>query len=561
MKGLLTAGLLGLLLLFSGIDVAQANCTPPCTKTQVQTDINTNWPDNTTQQITPALLRSTVLDLVNSYLDVNGQSSFTCPSNQFFTAIASLSTYNCAAVSLAGLTGFGTGVQAALTNNIGSAGAPVLFNGAGGTPTSLALANATGLPFTGLPTGTSDTVLGYWGTTVVGPLAINNCTGALTYSTSTHTFGCNSTAGTGTVTSVNSSGNCSSGTGGQTAFTTAGTIDCRAKNALKNSSLTAWFNGIAVLTIQATCASTNTIANNCWGAEGLFVVPTGASVTTQQVANTLSGALSVFAEKISGNTSVTDVTVRFVIESYDAAPLAGQQVTCQLPVQNNTGGSITPTITVKRANAQDSTYTNTDVSAASLQTITNGSVGVLAYSWAANAASGNGLSIDIDFGNNFSANTKAIIIGGGFDCHVTPAASTGTIANPPTPIIPSAAEDLLWCQRSYATTYANGTAPATATPNGMVAAGVFITSSFGALTSVQFPVQLRAVPTVNFWDSAGTTSKVSSYPSSSNTIANGGTAGFAPFDISTTGFQVQGQTSTSNTSFIHYAADVRLIGG
>jgi Phage tail repeat like len=41
---------------------------------------------------------------------------------------------------------FGTGVQAALGVNVGSAGAPVLFNGAGGTPTSLTLTNATGLP-------------------------------------------------------------------------------------------------------------------------------------------------------------------------------------------------------------------------------------------------------------------------------------------------------------------------------------------------------------------------------------------------------------------------------
>lgn len=44
----------------------------------------------------------------------------------------------------------GTGVAAALALNVGSAGAPVLFNGAGGTPSSLTLTNATGLPTTGL---------------------------------------------------------------------------------------------------------------------------------------------------------------------------------------------------------------------------------------------------------------------------------------------------------------------------------------------------------------------------------------------------------------------------
>lgn len=42
--------------------------------------------------------------------------------------------------------GFGTGVATALGVNVGSAGAPVLFNGALGTPSSGTLTNATGLP-------------------------------------------------------------------------------------------------------------------------------------------------------------------------------------------------------------------------------------------------------------------------------------------------------------------------------------------------------------------------------------------------------------------------------
>lgn len=44
------------------------------------------------------------------------------------------------------ITGLGTGVATALAVNVGSAGAPVVFNGAGGTPSSLTLTNATGLP-------------------------------------------------------------------------------------------------------------------------------------------------------------------------------------------------------------------------------------------------------------------------------------------------------------------------------------------------------------------------------------------------------------------------------
>lgn len=42
------------------------------------------------------------------------------------------------------VSGLGTGVATALGVNVGSAGAPVLFNGAGGTPSSIVLTNATG---------------------------------------------------------------------------------------------------------------------------------------------------------------------------------------------------------------------------------------------------------------------------------------------------------------------------------------------------------------------------------------------------------------------------------
>jgi hypothetical protein len=58
------------------------------------------------------------------------------------------------------ITGLGTGVATALAVNVGSAGAFVTFNGAGGTPSSLTLTNATGLPVAGGGTGIASYAVG-----------------------------------------------------------------------------------------------------------------------------------------------------------------------------------------------------------------------------------------------------------------------------------------------------------------------------------------------------------------------------------------------------------------
>jgi hypothetical protein len=49
-------------------------------------------------------------------------------------------------VAVGGVTGLGTDVATALAISVGSAGAPVILNGSGGTPSSITLTNATGYP-------------------------------------------------------------------------------------------------------------------------------------------------------------------------------------------------------------------------------------------------------------------------------------------------------------------------------------------------------------------------------------------------------------------------------
>lgn len=81
---------------------------------------------------------------------------------------------------------FGTGVQSALGNNIGSAGAPVLFNGAGGTPSSMTGTNITGIA-SGLTAGNVTTNANLTGAitssgnaTSLGSFSSSNLSGALT---------------------------------------------------------------------------------------------------------------------------------------------------------------------------------------------------------------------------------------------------------------------------------------------------------------------------------------------------------------------------------------------
>lgn len=69
------------------------------------------------------------------------------------TYIASAATWNAKQSAIS----FGTGVQTSLGVNVGSAGAPVLFNGALGTPSSGTLTNASGLPAAGV-VGTAATL-------------------------------------------------------------------------------------------------------------------------------------------------------------------------------------------------------------------------------------------------------------------------------------------------------------------------------------------------------------------------------------------------------------------
>jgi hypothetical protein len=101
--------------------------------------------------VTAAGTLATVNSNVGSFGSATKASTFTVNGKGLLTA-AGETTITPAVGSILGL---GTGVATALAVNVGSNGAPVVFNGAGGTPSSLTLTNATGLLVAGGGTGLS----------------------------------------------------------------------------------------------------------------------------------------------------------------------------------------------------------------------------------------------------------------------------------------------------------------------------------------------------------------------------------------------------------------------
>ena len=133
------------------------------------------------------------------------------------------------AVSVGGITGLGTGVATALGVNVGSAGAPVLFNGAGGTPSSMTGTNISGTAagltagavartgITGLGTGVA-TALGVNVGSAGAPVLFNGAGGTPSSMTGTNITGTASGLTAGAASAVAVGGVTGLGTGVATAL-------------------------------------------------------------------------------------------------------------------------------------------------------------------------------------------------------------------------------------------------------------------------------------------------------------------------------------------------------
>jgi hypothetical protein len=312
-------------------------------------------------------------------------------------------------------------------------------------------------------------------------------------------------------------------------------------NKLRGNSLSQWYGGTSM---------TITTAGG-WASEGVFVAPSGASVTASRDLSPRLGG-PYYSLKILGAASNTDVKLRFPIESYDAAALAGQTVTFQITYQNKSGGSLTPTLTTKSAGSQDVwTSPTTDLAAASMQSCANNTICTAAYTLSISPNANNGYTATVDVGALVSGAYIEVI---SFDMRPTPGVVTGTNPSPPAPEIRGPATDGSWCKRFYSTSYDNGIAAGAVTDVGAVQMRQAAVN--GPFFNLVWPTAMRAIPVVTVYSpNTGASGKYYDYTAVADAVITQSTV-----STSNAVYFNASAGASGDRGGMHYTADARIPG-
>jgi hypothetical protein len=373
---------------------------------------------------------------------------------------------------------------------------------------------------------------GKWTTSDQGPQvnALNNLTGQLTLAA---TDGANISASGSTISL--------GGPGGMV-------------NKFRNGTMDVWQRGTSPALTAGTSGSQYT-------ADGWQVNWTASSSAAPGITQAGGRLLTKNSLEVTGATNITDVQVQQRIESLIAAAFCSQTVTVQAQVYNNTGGSITPALTVKHAGSQDSWGSPvTDLNAVSQQACANGAWTQVAYTFSASAASYNGLEIIFDFGNNFSSSSKDIQITE-CDVRVTPGAATGLNSTPPPPELRPITTELPANQRYFSSSFGNGVTPANDVGGYWDGALFWYAANQVGTQNIGFPAPMRAAPGVTLYSSTNGTPTNAQWQYYNGSAWSSMTSSGAA-NITVNGFLVSagatGSAGTANFAAGHWTASAEL---
>jgi hypothetical protein len=397
--------------------------------------------------------------------------------------------------------------------------------------------------------------LGYWGSTAVSALAVGNCANALTYSTSTHTFGCNTTAGTGTMTSAT----CGSGLSGGTSTTAITCATINVVNVLSRAGSLDVFQrgagGSASFTVPA--------STTAYTADGWYL-STGASEisTVAAVAGIATGSFK--AADIHRNGSQTGTAVmRFAmpLDIDEVALMAGQFVSLSFTAKvgnqwSPTSGTLNYTLycgtTATAAKRNGSAYTGETTPISSSVNLSLAGTVVRSSSTSASVVPANCAQAEVQF------NWSPVGTAGGNDdvtiddVQLEVVSSASSAASPF--VYSTFQHSLEQSLRHYEKSYAYGTVPGTSAGNvGLICALAQATGSANAGQSVTYSVPKRVSVTATTYSGVGTAGNFSTDAAGTTNVGNSGanTLGERQFSFSNS-------ATPSSTVCVQFTADAGI---
>lgn len=260
----------------------------------------------------------------------------------------------------------------------------------------------------------------------------------------------------------------------------------------RNAEFDVWQRGTSALS-----ASTTITAAPSYTADGWIAYAVGAAATCLR-ASAPSSIPELYVLECQGAASNTDIIFGQRIESYLAAPLAGQTVTVQFRYYQNSGSSQTPKVSTcyattadtwdggtNKFNCANNSDAATDLAATSLTACATATWCVEAYTFTVGANAINGYEVDFDCNAAFASSSVECEIGAA-DIRTTPGLSTGITSNPPAPELRNVQAEIDLSRRYYFAA------------NASFSVRAFSSGSGGSGAAMWYlPYAMRAVPTMS----------------------------------------------------------------